>query len=94
MVKLAVVLVRIWLRLKVLLSTITLTNLEKLFNERIHGAYGIYRPCGSTELIRPQLDLAISRVLDHGQYIMGPEVKELEGQLWRVYWGELCTYLC
>ena len=33
------------------------------------------------KLIRPQLDLAISRVLDHGQYIMGPEVKELEGQL-------------
>jgi len=33
------------------------------------------------KLIRPQLDLAISRVLDHGQYIMGPEVKEFEGQL-------------
>ena len=33
------------------------------------------------KLIRPQLDLAISRVLDHGQYIMGPEVKEFEGHL-------------
>ncbi|MDA7771907.1 DegT/DnrJ/EryC1/StrS family aminotransferase [Pseudomonadales bacterium] len=33
------------------------------------------------KLIRPQLDLAISRVLDHGQYIMGPEVKEFESQL-------------
>jgi len=33
------------------------------------------------KLIRPQLDLAIRRVLDHGQYIMGPEVKEFEGQL-------------
>ncbi|MDA9366601.1 DegT/DnrJ/EryC1/StrS family aminotransferase [Pseudomonadales bacterium] len=33
------------------------------------------------ELIRPQLDLAISRVLDHGQFIMGPEVQEFEGQL-------------
>jgi dTDP-4-amino-4,6-dideoxygalactose transaminase len=33
------------------------------------------------KLIRPQLDLAISRVLDHGQYIMGPEVKEFECQL-------------
>lgn len=31
--------------------------------------------------IRPQLDSAISRVLDHGQYIMGPEVKAFEGQL-------------
>lgn len=31
--------------------------------------------------IRPQLDAAISRVLDHGQYILGPEVRELEKQL-------------
>jgi dTDP-4-amino-4,6-dideoxygalactose transaminase len=33
------------------------------------------------KLIRPQLDLAVSKVLDHGQYIMGPEVKEFEEQL-------------
>lgn len=33
------------------------------------------------KLIRPQLDEAIGRVLDHGQYIMGPEVKEFESQL-------------
>ncbi|MFL2487560.1 MAG: DegT/DnrJ/EryC1/StrS family aminotransferase [Gammaproteobacteria bacterium] len=33
------------------------------------------------KLIRPQLDEAIKKVLDHGQYIMGPEVKELESQL-------------
>ena len=33
------------------------------------------------EMIRPQLDAAIKRVLDHGQYIMGPEVKEFESQL-------------
>ena len=32
-------------------------------------------------LIRPQLDAAIKKVLDHGQYIMGPEVKEFESQL-------------
>lgn len=31
--------------------------------------------------IRPQIDAAIKRVLDHGQYIMGPEVAELEGKL-------------
>ena len=31
--------------------------------------------------IRPQLDAAIARVLDHGKYIMGPEVKELEERL-------------
>src|SRR5215471_15148981 len=31
--------------------------------------------------IRPNLDLAIQRVLDHGQYIMGPEVAELERRL-------------
>ena len=33
------------------------------------------------KLIRPQLNQAISRVLDHGQYIMGPEVKQLESKL-------------
>ncbi len=31
--------------------------------------------------IRPQIDAAIRRVLDHGQYIMGPEVTELEMKL-------------
>ena len=31
--------------------------------------------------IRPRIDAAIARVLDHGQYIMGPEVKELESKL-------------
>jgi dTDP-4-amino-4,6-dideoxygalactose transaminase len=31
--------------------------------------------------IRPQIDAAIKRVLDHGGYIMGPEVYELEKQL-------------
>ena len=30
------------------------------------------------KLIRPQLETAILKVLDHGQYIMGPEVKEFE----------------
>ncbi|NML06246.1 DegT/DnrJ/EryC1/StrS aminotransferase family protein [Sphingomonas sp. G-3-2-10] len=31
--------------------------------------------------IRPQIDAAIKRVLDHGQYIMGPEIAEFEGAL-------------
>ncbi|MFC1701409.1 DegT/DnrJ/EryC1/StrS family aminotransferase [Pseudomonadota bacterium] len=33
------------------------------------------------ERIRPQLDKAIKKVLDHGRYIMGPEVAELESML-------------
>jgi UDP-2-acetamido-2-deoxy-ribo-hexuluronate aminotransferase len=33
------------------------------------------------ERIRPQIDAAIKRVLDHGKYIMGPEVYELEEKL-------------
>lgn len=33
------------------------------------------------ERIRPRLDAAMARVLDHGQFIMGPEVGELERQL-------------
>jgi UDP-2-acetamido-2-deoxy-ribo-hexuluronate aminotransferase len=31
--------------------------------------------------LKPQIDAAIRRVLDHGQYILGPEVAELEEQL-------------
>lgn len=31
--------------------------------------------------IRDRIDAAIARVLDHGQYIMGPEVEELEKRL-------------
>ncbi len=33
------------------------------------------------KLIRPQLDAAIKKVLDRGQYVMGPEVKEIEEKL-------------
>lgn len=33
------------------------------------------------ERIRPEIDAAIKRVLDHGVFIMGPEVHELEKQL-------------
>ena len=33
------------------------------------------------ELIRKNIDNRISKVLDHGQYILGPEVKELEKKL-------------
>ncbi len=33
------------------------------------------------QAIRPQIDAAIARVLAHGQYIMGPEVLELEHKL-------------
>ena len=32
-------------------------------------------------IIRQRIDAAIARVLDHGQYIMGPEVTELEQRL-------------
>ncbi len=33
------------------------------------------------ERIRPAVDAALARVLDHGRYIMGPEVAELEAAL-------------
>jgi dTDP-4-amino-4,6-dideoxygalactose transaminase len=33
------------------------------------------------KIIRTKIDKAIQKVLDHGQYIMGPEVKELEADL-------------
>ncbi len=31
--------------------------------------------------LKPEIDEGIRRVLDHGQYIMGPEVAELEERL-------------
>jgi dTDP-4-amino-4,6-dideoxygalactose transaminase len=33
------------------------------------------------KLIRQKLDAAVASVLDHGQYIMGPEVKSFESDL-------------
>ena len=44
-------------------------------------------------LIRSKLDAAILRVLDHGQYIMGPEVKALEAQL-QEYTGATHAVTC
>ena len=31
--------------------------------------------------IRPEIDAALAKILDHGQYIMGPEVSALEADL-------------
>jgi len=44
-------------------------------------------------VIRDRIDHAISRVLDHGQYIMGPEVKEFENDL-RSYTGVKHALTC
>ena len=33
------------------------------------------------KLIRENVDERIAKVLDHGQYIQGPEIKELENEL-------------
>ncbi|MES2984392.1 MAG: DegT/DnrJ/EryC1/StrS aminotransferase family protein [Pseudomonadota bacterium] len=43
--------------------------------------------------IRPQLDAAITKVLNHGAYIMGPEVAELERQL-SAFCGAKYTLSC
>ena len=43
--------------------------------------------------IRPQVEAALSRVLDHGEYIMGPEVRELEKQL-SAFCGASYTLSC
>jgi dTDP-4-amino-4,6-dideoxygalactose transaminase len=45
------------------------------------------------KLIRPQLEAAILKVLDHGQYIMGSEVKEFEAQL-REFTGATHALTC
>ena len=45
------------------------------------------------ELIRPQIEAAILRVLSHGHYIMGPEVKSFEAQL-KLYTGAEHVITC
>ena len=45
------------------------------------------------KLIRPQLESAIRKVLDHGQYIMGPEVSEFEEKL-RQFTGSRHALTC
>lgn len=45
------------------------------------------------ELIRPKIDAAVKKVLAHGQYIMGPEVKEFESLL-RSYTGAKHALTC
>lgn len=41
--------------------------------------------------IRPQIDAAVKRVLDHGQYIMGPEVREFEAALAKFCGAKFCV---
>ncbi len=43
--------------------------------------------------IRPNLEEAIKKVLDHGQYVMGPEVKEFEDEL-RTFTGSKFALTC
>ena len=43
--------------------------------------------------IRSEIDAAIARVLDHGQYIMGPEVKQFENDL-KVFTGANHALTC
>jgi len=40
--------------------------------------------------IKPKIDAAIARVLEHGQYILGPEVRELEKQLAEFCGAKFC----
>ncbi len=42
------------------------------------------------ERIRPDIDKAIQAVLDHGQYIMGPEVQKTRRPSYRVYRRKTC----
>jgi UDP-2-acetamido-2-deoxy-ribo-hexuluronate aminotransferase len=42
------------------------------------------------ELIKDDIDKSISRVLSHGKYIMGPEVKELEATLSKFTGSKFC----
>ena len=41
--------------------------------------------------IKPEIDAALARVLTHGQYILGPEVRELENQLAEFCGAKYCV---
>lgn len=43
------------------------------------------------EMIRDDLDLRIKKVLDHGKFIMGPEVRELEDELAKYVGVKYCV---
>jgi UDP-2-acetamido-2-deoxy-ribo-hexuluronate aminotransferase len=43
--------------------------------------------------IRSKIDNRIKKVLDHGQYILGPEVKELENELAKFTGSKACPLL-
>lgn len=43
--------------------------------------------------IRPQIDAAIARVLDHGQYVMGPEITQFEKEM-RAFTGARFALTC
>lgn len=42
------------------------------------------------QALKPSIDARIQKVLDHGQYIMGPEVAELEGKLAKYTGARYC----
>lgn len=44
--------------------------------------------------VKDQLDANIARVLAHGQYVLGPEVTELEIQLAKLLWCQILYHLC
>jgi dTDP-4-amino-4,6-dideoxygalactose transaminase len=43
--------------------------------------------------IRDKIDAAIGRVLDHGAYIMGPEMRPVRSRVRRLRSGQACAVL-
>jgi dTDP-4-amino-4,6-dideoxygalactose transaminase len=56
-------------------------GLSEMENERMRQAISFNDLGTQQSRIRGRLDAALARVLGHGQYIMGPEVAELEARL-------------
>ena len=63
------------------LSSLGPHKLEETVKEEYSTTTQFIDLAAQQRLIRTQIDVAIERVLDHGHYIMGPEVKDFEGQL-------------
>src|SRR6478672_1659939 len=54
---------------------------EMTMVESVHGRLEFVDLARQQDLIRSRIEASIRRVLDHGRYILGPEVEEFESKL-------------
>ena len=65
-------------------------------NDYVQGARDrqtdpLHRPAAQQARLKPRIDAAIQRVLAHGQFIMGPEVRQFEARASAVFGAPPCN---